>query len=73
MKFKKFQINKFRGISKATLDLSKTPDGSINVLVGLNESGKTTILEAINHFRSNPDLKKLIQTHKQDLTKITKQ
>lgn len=59
MKFKKFQINKFRGISKATLDLSKTPDGSINVLVGLNESGKTTILEAINHFRSNPDLKKI--------------
>lgn len=59
MKFKKFQINKFRGISKATLDLSRTPDGSVNVLVGLNESGKTTILEAINHFRSNPDLKKI--------------
>lgn len=58
MKFTKFTIKNFRGIKSTTLDLSKTPKNSICSLVGLNESGKTTILEAINNFRSNPDLKK---------------
>ena len=57
MRFSKFQFQNFRGISSATLDLTRAPKEAVNVLVGLNESGKTTVLEAINHFRSNPDLK----------------
>lgn len=58
MRFSKFEFNNFRGLSSTTLDLTRSPKEAVNVLVGLNESGKTTILEAINHFRSNPDLKK---------------
>ncbi len=56
MQFTKFEFKNFRGVKAATLDLSKSPKNSVNTLVGLNESGKTTVLEAINHFRSNPDL-----------------
>lgn len=58
MRFTKFEFKNFRGINSATLDLSKSPINAVNVLVGLNESGKTTVLEAINHFRANPDLKR---------------
>lgn len=58
MRFSKFEFKNFRGIASTSLDLSKVPKNAVNVLVGLNESGKTTILEAINHFRSNPDLKR---------------
>lgn len=57
MRFSKFEFQNFRGINSATLDLTRTPKDAVNVLVGLNESGKTTVLEAINHFRSNPNLK----------------
>ena len=52
MKFTKFEIRNFKGIKSATLDLTSKP--SVYTLVGLNESGKTTILEAINNF--NPDV-----------------
>lgn len=58
MHFSKFEIVNFRGIRAATLDLTRVPKNAVNALVGLNESGKTTVLEAINHFRSNPDLKR---------------
>ena len=58
MRFSKFEFINFRGIKSATLNLEKAPINAVNVLVGLNESGKTTVLEAINHFRSNPDLKR---------------
>jgi hypothetical protein len=43
-----FEIHNFKGIKKARLDLSTQPRGKIFTLVGLNESGKTTVLEAIN-------------------------
>lgn len=50
MKFTYFKFENFKGISKGILDLTKNPDSKIFTLVGLNESGKTTILEAINYF-----------------------
>lgn len=50
MKFLAFEIRNFRGIEKAKIDL--VPSGSgVFTLIGLNESGKTTILEAISSFR----------------------
>lgn len=58
MRFKSFQIKNFRGIQNTTLTLGKKTNGHINALVGLNESGKTTVLEAIHHFLSNPNLLK---------------
>jgi predicted ATPase len=51
MKYTKFIIKNFKGINEVTFDLSKSPEGKIYPLVGLNESGKTTILEAINLFQ----------------------
>ena len=48
MKYSKFIINNFKGINDLTIDLSKQPNSHIYTFIGLNESGKTTILEAIN-------------------------
>ncbi|MCW4452444.1 ATP-binding protein [Kaistella sp. BT6-1-3] len=55
MKFTYFQFKNFKGIEDEKLDLSKIPDSNIFTLVGLNESGKTTILEAINFFKHKPE------------------
>jgi predicted ATPase len=50
MKYKKFTIENYKGIKHLELDFDILPDNKIYTLVGLNESGKTTILEAINDF-----------------------
>lgn len=50
MKYIKFTIKNYKGIPKIELDLNKQPQTNIFTLVGLNESGKTSILEAINRF-----------------------
>lgn len=50
MRYKSFEIRNFRGIRHGRLDL--TPSGAgIFTLIGLNESGKTTVLEAVSNFR----------------------
>ncbi|WP_319416458.1 AAA family ATPase [Marispirochaeta aestuarii] len=50
MRFTKFEFENFKGIEKIKIDLQKNPKFNVHALVGLNESGKTTILEAINYF-----------------------
>lgn len=50
MKYKKFQIANFKGIKLITFDLSKGKGSSVYTLVGLNESGKTTVLQAMAFF-----------------------
>lgn len=45
----------FKGIEDITLNLDKSPNANIYTLVGLNESGKTTILEAINFFNPSDE------------------
>lgn len=50
MRFTHFKIHDFRGIQHVDLALGSSPNSNVYTLVGLNESGKTTILEAINHF-----------------------
>ncbi len=52
MKYVKFTISSYKGIPKIELDLSKKPSSNIFTLVGLNESGKTSILEAIYLFQN---------------------
>ncbi len=65
MKFVKFEIKNFKGINELTLDLNKLPHGKIFPLVGLNESGKTTILEAIDLFQNRfPDEEEYRMIHK---------
>jgi len=55
MQFLNFKIENFRGIQDMSLDFSFSPQSHVYTLVGLNESGKTTILEAINWCSPNLD------------------
>lgn len=55
MKFKKIEIKNYKGIENATLELSNSPKGNVYTLVGINESGKTSLLEAINTFEYNTE------------------
>lgn len=48
MRYNKFIIKNFKGIQELIIDLSQRPDSRVYTFVGLNESGKTTVLEAIN-------------------------
>jgi predicted ATP-dependent endonuclease of OLD family len=48
-----FFISNFKGIQELTLDLDGNPASKVFVLVGLNESGKTTIMEALSFFHEN--------------------
>ncbi len=50
MRYTSFEIKNFKGIRSLRLDLDAPPKGRIMTLVGLNECGKTTILEAIDYF-----------------------
>ena len=47
MRYIKFTLKNFKGIKDITLDVTDTKPIA---LVGLNESGKTTILEGINYI-----------------------
>ncbi len=53
MKYSKFVIKNYKGIKHLELDLSKTPNAKVFTFVGLNESGKTTILDAINFLETD--------------------
>ena len=53
MRYREFRIKNFKGISDATVQFDRVLDASIFPFVGLNESGKTTILQAIHSF--SPD------------------
>lgn len=55
MKFTEFKIKNFKGIENITINLDKSPNANIYTLVGLNESGKTTILDAINFFNPSDE------------------
>jgi len=50
MRYSFFEIANFKGIEKVKIALNQTPRLNVYTLVGLNESGKTTILEAINYI-----------------------
>jgi len=50
MRFTYFRFENFKGIEDLEIDLRRNPSANVYPLVGLNESGKTTILEAINLF-----------------------
>jgi len=67
MEYEKFIIKNFKGIEEIELDLTKYPNGKIFPLVGLNEAGKTTILEAISFFLNDIEEEKRYELiHKRD-------
>lgn len=53
MRYKSFRIRNFKGIKDTTVDLTTVGGAAVFAFVGLNESGKTTVLEAIHSF--SPD------------------
>ena len=53
MRCTKFRIKSFKGINDLTLDLEDSRNLRISTLVGLNETGKSTILEAISFFQDS--------------------
>jgi len=55
MRFLKFEIKNFKGIRHAELSFSKSNTAGVYTLVGLNECGKTTLLEAIHSFSPDSD------------------
>ncbi len=55
MRYTNFQISNFKGIRDIEINLDRLPRSPVFALVGLNESGKTTILEAIHWILSPQD------------------
>jgi hypothetical protein len=53
VRYKTFRIKNFKGIKDTTVSLETIAGAAVFAFVGLNESGKTTILEAIHSF--SPD------------------
>lgn len=53
MKYKSFRIQNFKGIKDTTVEFQSVAGANVFAFVGLNESGKTTVLEAIHSF--SPD------------------
>jgi ABC-type Na+ transport system ATPase subunit NatA len=53
MRYKSFRIRNFKGIKDTTVQLQGIAGAAVFAFVGLNESGKTTVLEAIHSF--SPD------------------
>jgi len=63
MLLEKLEIENFKGIKNATIELASKVPGNVITLIGLNESGKTTVLEAISNFVSvDEDTSSIVQT-----------
>jgi ABC-type phosphonate transport system ATPase subunit len=60
MRYRSFRIQNFKGIKDTTVSLEGIGGASIFAFVGLNESGKTTVLEAIHSFSPDPATSELI-------------
>ncbi len=59
MRLRYFDIKNFKGIEHVRLEFDAHPRTSIYTMVGLNESGKTTILQALDYFRPRSDGERL--------------
>jgi len=73
MRYLKFRIQNFKGIKDTEVDLRSSTGANVFALVGLNESGKTTILEAIHSFSPDYRTKSLRNTAEKELTEAAKE
>lgn len=62
MRYLAFRIKKFKGIRETTIDLRSSAKIRAFSLIGLNESGKTTLLQAIYSFSPDPESHVLFST-----------
>lgn len=60
LRYKGFRIKNFKGIKDTYVDLLDGDSASVFAFVGLNESGKTTILEAIHSFSPDAATSRLV-------------
>lgn len=60
MRYKSFRIQNFKGIKDTTVHLDGIAGAAVFAFVGLNESGKTTVLEAIHSFSPDAATNELI-------------
>jgi hypothetical protein len=60
MRYTSFRIQNFKGIKDTTISLEGVAGAGVFALVGLNESGKTTVLEAIHSFSPDFDTSELL-------------
>lgn len=60
MRYKSFRIQNFKGIKDTTINLDGIAGAAVFAVVGLNESGKTTVLEAIHSFSPDAATSELI-------------
>lgn len=59
MDFLNFKIKNFKGIEDTTINLNS--NSNIYTLIGLNESGKTTVLEALNYWSYSKETQNAIE------------
>ncbi len=69
MKIIGFEIENFKGIKKAEIKFSKNDMARVHTLVGLNESGKTTLLEALHSFSPDSETKLVVSGQRVDESK----
>ena len=60
MRYKSFRIKNFKGIKDTTVHLEGLGGANVFAFVGLNESGKTTVLEAIHSFSPDSETSELL-------------
>lgn len=70
MQYKEFTVINFKGIQNLNLRFDNIPLSPIVTLVGLNESGKTTILEALNFFYESLEEKDEIKIQPQKVEAV---
>jgi len=61
MKIQGFRIENFKGIKHADIDFSDHETARVHTLVGLNESGKTTLLEALHSFSPDAETELVVE------------
>jgi hypothetical protein len=59
MQYTAFEIENFKGVGKASLAFNPRANSNVLTIVGLNESGKTTLLEGVYSFSPDTESRNL--------------
>lgn len=61
MKIVGFDIANFKGVQEAKIRFAENDTARVHTLVGLNESGKTTLLEALHSFSPDAETERVVR------------